>query len=88
MDLQKEINELTEMLKQQRDEIGVQIHLAGMEAKDEWEKTEKNWGKFIDQFDIINDATKETTSELIHTTKVIGDELLDTYKRISNRLNK
>ena len=88
MDLKKEFDELTDVLKQQRDEIEVQIHLASMEAKDEWQKAEKNWGQFIDGLGVITDDAKETSTELIQTTKIIGDELKNTYARISERLDK
>lgn len=88
MNLVKEFDKLTETLKQQRDEIEVQIHLAGMDAKQEWQKAEKNWGQFVDALGEITDDTKETSAELIHRTKVIGDELKEAYKRISERLDK
>ena len=88
MDLKKEFDELTDILKQQRGEIEVQIHLASMEAKDEWQKAEKNWGQFIDGLGVITDDAKEASAELIHSTKIIGDELKNTYTRISERLNK
>ncbi len=88
MDIKKEFDDLTDTLKQQRDEIELQIHLASMDAKDEWQNAEKNWGQFIDALGVITDETKETSTELIHTTKVIGDELIETYKRISERLSK
>ena len=88
MDLKKEFDELSDLLKQQRDEIEVKIHLASMEAKDEWQKAEKNWDQFIDGLGVITDDAKEASSELIQTTKIIGDELKNTYARISERLNK
>lgn len=88
MDLNKEFDELSNAIKQQRDEIEVQIHLASMDAKDEWQKAEKNWGQFIDGLGVITDDTKEASAELIHTTKIIGDELKNTYTRISERLKK
>ncbi len=87
MNIKKEFDELTDALKQQRDEIEVQMHLASMEAKEEWEKGEEKWGEFVDALGVITDDTKETTAELIHATKIIGDELKETYKRISERLS-
>jgi len=88
MDIKKDLDELANTLKQQRDEIEVQIHLASMEAKDEWQKGEKEWGEFVDALGVITDDTKEASAELINATKIIGDELKETYKRISGRLNK
>ncbi len=88
MNIQKEFDELINTLKQQRGEIELQIHLASMDAKDEWKKAEKTWGKFVDDLDLISDDTKETGAELVNATKVIGDELKETYHRISERLGK
>lgn len=39
----KELETLLDGLKQQRDELMVQLHLAKAEARDEWEELEKNW---------------------------------------------
>ena len=44
MDLKKEFDELTDKLNQQRDEIQLQLHLASMEAKEEWQEAEGRWG--------------------------------------------
>lgn len=86
MSLQDDIRELMENLKQQRDEISLKVHLAGMEAKEEWEKAEKNWDKFSAKANEIYDDTVETTEELIDAAKVIGDELNQAYQRIKHRL--
>lgn len=86
MDLKKEFDEISATLKQQRDEIEVQLHLASMDAKEEWHQGETKWGEFIDALGVITDDSKETSAELIHTTKVIGDELKETYRRILQRL--
>jgi len=88
MNVKKEFDEITESLKQQRGEIQLQIHLASMEAKQEWKKTEKDWGNFVDSIGIITDETKEASAEIIHATKVIGDELKEAYTRISDRLKQ
>ncbi|MCF6203635.1 MAG: hypothetical protein L3J59_08195 [Methylococcaceae bacterium] len=88
MNLKKEFDELTDKLNQQRDEIQLQLHLASMEAKEEWQEAETSWGKFVDSLDVISDDTKEASAELIQATKVIGDELKEAYQRISERLGK
>ena len=88
MNLSKEFEELTETLKQQRGEIQVQIHLANMEAKQEWQKAEKHWDKFVDSLMEVSEENKEESAELIHATKVIADELKEAYQRISERLEE
>jgi hypothetical protein len=87
MNIQKEFDELTDVLKQQRGEIELQIHLASMDAKQEWKKAEKTWEKFVDDLDLISDDTKESGAELVQATKIIGDELKEAYHRISERLD-
>ncbi len=37
-----DLDSIIESLKQQKDEIKLQIHLAGAEARDEWPELEKN----------------------------------------------
>ncbi len=88
MNLQTEFDELVKTLKQQRDEIQLKIHLASMDGKDDWEEAEKKWDKFVESLDLISDDTKETGAELVHATKIIGDELKDSYHWISEHLGK
>ncbi|WP_198243064.1 hypothetical protein [methane-oxidizing endosymbiont of Gigantopelta aegis] len=86
MDIKKEFEEIAEKLKQERDELKVQLHLASMEVKEEWEKAEKKWEKVADVIEDVADDTKETAEDVIEAAKVIGDELSAAYKRITERL--
>lgn len=88
MAIEKELNALFETLKEQRDEIELQLHLAGMEAKEQWHKAEPKWQHFIDELGIVNDDTKEVSADLMHAAKVIGDDLKETYQRIIEKLEK
>ncbi len=88
MNLKKEFDELSDTLKQQRDEIQLQIHLASMDAKEEWEQAEKKWATFVDDLGIVTDDTKEVGADIVHATKEIGDELKELYQSISERLGK
>ena len=86
MNLNEDFQELTEILKHQRDEIALKVHLAGMDAKDEWEKAEKKWDQFSPKANEIFDDAKETSDDLIEAAKVIGEELKLAYTRIKERL--
>lgn len=88
MDLLKDLDTLSEKIKQQRDEITVQLNLAGMEAKDEWEKAEAKWAELKSKAEEIKDDTQETTEELVAVAKVIAEELTGAYQRIIDRLKK
>ncbi len=88
MDLKKEFEEIAEKLKQERDELQVQLHLASMELKEEWEQAEKKWQHFSGVIDEVADDTKETAEEVIETAKIVGDELKTAYQRIAERIKK
>ncbi len=86
MNIKEEFEKMTESLKKQRDELAVKAHLAEMEAKDEWEKAEKQWDKFSAKANEIFDETVETSEEVVAAAKVIGEELKEAYQRIKARL--
>lgn len=87
MELHEDLTKLSETLKQQRDEIRLQIHLATADLKDDWEESEKEWGHFKDKFSEIIDESKETTAEFLEKTRVVGEELKLAYKNIHRRLS-
>lgn len=88
MSLENELQSLRDHLAQQRDDIELRMHLAGMEIKQLWQESEPKWERFIDQLGIADDESKETSAELLHATKAIGDELKDIYRRIVARLGE
>ncbi|WP_024299682.1 hypothetical protein [Methylomicrobium lacus] len=87
MELHEELAKLSETLKQQRDEIRLQLHLASADLKDEWEESEREWGHFKDKFAEIIDESKETSTELLEKTRIVGEELKIAYKNIHRRLS-
>lgn len=86
MALQEEFDSLADKLKQQRDEINLQLHLASMEVKEEWERSEQKWNQFKAQLTELRDETEDVTEELTAATLVIGEELGNAYRRIVERL--
>ena len=88
MGMKEEFNKLVEKLRMERDEVNLKIHLASMDAKKEFEQAEKQWGQLkIKASDIADDAV-ETSEEVISKSKIVGEELKETYKRISKRLSE
>ncbi|MEC4748163.1 hypothetical protein [Methylomicrobium sp. Wu6] len=87
MELHEDLTKLSETLKQQRDEIRLQLHLAGADLKDEWEESERKWGHFKDKLAEIVDESKETTAEFLDKTRIVGEELRSAYKNIHRRLS-
>jgi len=83
-----EFEKLLKKLQVDRDEINLKLHLASMEAKDEFAKAEKQWVQFKAKAVEIADETKETSEEVIAKTKIVAEELKAAYQRIKQRLTK
>ena len=86
MTMKIEFDSLLEKLKSQRDEIMLKLHLASMEAKEEFEEADKHWDTLKNKAAEIADDSKETSEEYIAKAKIIGEELKEAYSRISKRL--
>ncbi|MEI6335528.1 MAG: hypothetical protein WCS87_13300 [Methylococcaceae bacterium] len=86
MSIRIEFDNLLEKLMSERDEIILKLHLASMDAKEEFEEAEKNWETLKIKAAEIADDSKETSEELIAKAKIIGEELKDAYGRISKHL--
>jgi len=86
--MQEDFEDLLEKLKTERDELKLKMHLASMDAMDEFEKAEKQWTHVKAEAADIADQTKETSVEYIAKTKIVVEELKDTYHRIAKRLSE
>lgn len=88
MGMREEFDKLVERLKTERDEINLKIHLASMDAREEFAEAEKKWGQMkIKAAEIADDAV-ETSEEYIVKAKIVGEELKETYHRIAKRLSE
>jgi uncharacterized protein with PhoU and TrkA domain len=87
MAIKDEFNRLVEKLKTERDEINLKIHLASMDAKKEFEEAEKKWTVVKAKASEIADDAVETSEEFIAKSKIVGEELKETYRRIFKRLS-
>lgn len=88
MGMKEEFEKLVEKLKMERDEIKLKVHLASMDAKEEFEEAEKKWDQVKAKASEIADDAMETSEEYIAKSKIVGEELKETYIRISKRLSK
>lgn len=88
MNIKEDFNNLLDKLKAERDEINLKLHLASMEAKEEFESAEHQWTLVKTKAAEIADDSVETSEEFITKAKVVGEELKDTYQRIAKRLTE
>ena len=83
-----DIDEIVEDLKQKRDELRVQIHLASKEVKDEWEELEEKMEDFSGKArQFADDAKlKETGEGIGDALSQLGSELKRGYERIKGAI--
>lgn len=88
MDLKQELEKFAEGISQLRDEVKVQMHLASLESKQEWDKAEKKLDQFRAQLDDITKEARSTSDDVVSKVKIIGEELESTYQRLKDRLSE
>lgn len=87
MSLSQQIIQTSEKLYHQletdRDQLKVQLHLLNMEAREEWEKLEKQREKLRNKLATLS---KDSTEEAASTFKHLTDEVREGYQRIKKTL--
>ncbi|MDH5575303.1 MAG: hypothetical protein OEY80_07465 [Nitrospirota bacterium] len=81
-DLKKVIDDL----KQQRDEIHLQLHLAKAEVRDEWDKLEPKWEEVKGKMVNMSEAAGQTAESVRTAAGLLADEIKEGYKRIKKAL--
>jgi len=84
--MKQEFDTLMAKLAAERDELNLKLHLASMEAKEEFAGAEKMWDQVKLKAGDIADDSVETSDEFISAAKVVGEELKDAYQRIAKRI--
>lgn len=78
-----DFDRLVEDLKKARDEIKLKLHLASMDAKEEWTDLEQKWDEFSTRADMNRSA--EGVGDALDQ---LGGELKQAYQRFRNALNR
>ncbi len=69
------LQDLANDLRRKRDELKLQLHLASMEAKQQWEALEEKWDRFA-----VEAHLTETTANVEEGLKLLGEELAQGYE--------
>jgi len=86
MELRDDLEKLAETLKQQRDELQLKMHLLSLEARQEWDKAERNWQHFQSKAEELGHAGKEASKDVGAALKLLGEELRHAYERVRKSL--
>ena len=85
-DINARIKEMFSDLKQQRDELQVKLHLAKLDAGDEWDKLETKLAKLETKVKQVGNVTAEASQDIGAAAKLLGEEIRDGFKKISKQL--
>ncbi len=76
------LDDLIETLRQERDELNLQLHLARAEVKQEWEELEKKWENLEERFDSFGNEAKASAGEVAASLRQMVADLDRAYKRL------
>ncbi len=80
--------ELMESLRRERDELKLQMHLAGMEAKDEYERLTDKVDELSKQYEPVTDAVDEAAQNVLSALKLAGEEMLNGFHLVRKAIQK
>ncbi len=84
--LEDNIEEVFEELEQQRDELRLKVHLAGMEIRDSWDELEERWDNLVARKDQLQRELEPTVDDARVAWMMLRDEILEGYRTIRERL--
>jgi len=86
MESNEKLESLLADLKQYRDELRVQMHLAKAELRDEFEELENNWQKLQPRLEKATQDAAEAGKEALDALFDAGEAILKGFKRIRDDL--
>lgn len=72
----KEWDDMLADMKRMRDELRLQLHLAGKEAEDEWDDVVKQWDGFVSKAQL-----DQSTEEVGEAARKLGLKIKEAYER-------
>ena len=81
-----DLKKMVDGLKQQRDEINLQLHLAKAEVREEWDKLEPKWEDVKGKMDAVSEVAGQTTESVTAAAGLLADEIKEGYERIKKSL--
>ena len=85
-DTKIKIEKIISTLKQQRDELGLQIHLGAAEAKEEFDEAMQKLNKMSSGFEPVKDAAEESVESVFESLKLVGEEVKTSFNRVKKSL--
>ena len=75
-----------ETLQTIRDELKLQVHLGRAEARERWEKLEKDWEHLEGKVKVLREGSQESLDEIGRAARGLVREIRDGYHHIRDLL--
>ena len=80
------IQETISSLKQQRDELALQIHLGAVEVKQEYAHTLEKLDQLTEEFEPLKKAAAESADNILSSLELTSEEISNSFTRIRQSL--
>ncbi len=81
-DVKTGIDKMLDELRKERDELRVKLHLAKMEAGEEWKKLDAKLTKLEAKTKELGTATAEASRDIGAAARILGEEIGSGFKKI------
>ncbi|MEB2283779.1 MAG: hypothetical protein B6D46_16035 [Polyangiaceae bacterium UTPRO1] len=81
-----DLETIVQELRQQRDEIRVRLHLARADARDEFERLEKQWEHARAKLGVIGEEAGKAAGEVGAALRLALEELRQGYRKVRDLL--
>lgn len=85
-DVKRELQTLSDELRQSRDELRLKMALAKAEIRDEWDELEKQWHDFSRKLKSAGHEAAESSDDVGIALAAVGKELQKGYQRVRKAL--
>jgi ribosome recycling factor len=87
-DTRKKLDELVNTVRKERDELKLQIHLASLDAKDEYERLSKKCDRLADEYQPVTEAVEKTADNMVSALGMVADELKFGFQRVRQAISE
>ncbi|MCA9141033.1 MAG: hypothetical protein KDB00_29890 [Planctomycetales bacterium] len=87
-DIRSALSEVISKLKQERDELKLQMHLASMDAKDEYDRISDKVDQLTAQYEPMTDAVEDAADNVFSALGLAADELKIGYQRVRKAISE
>ena len=81
-------DEVIRKLKQERDELSLKIHLASMDAKDDYDRISGKVDELTDQYEPVKDAMEESAENVLAALGLVADELKVGFQKVRKAITE